>query len=424
MPFYVEEDGEFVPMDKAGGQFEGYVRYNVPDYKKPPPVRPKPPPPPTIVPEQPGPPKAHPVPAATKSLDYGRFDRLVLDSDDEDDDKPKNHGTTQAVVPQMGPQAQPPRVVDGPADNMTTCTPPDRSDLPSTPSTRHPLWMGLVGPPGATDPNASQDDLASLVAVLALDPGSIVLALEVADPISVATNYVALAEAALRRRTLDYPQHLRIVSRPEMWSALVATFAAAVRTAEADGDFEGSFDYVTSILNALIPGLHAAAGADLSPTVANANHRWLASALVTTARAICAARVMSPPLSYLASCVAQLYLLLADALLASKAPRALADALDAASTGAAVRAAVVHAEGLGVSNLGLRGTAAREAWVERMRQASPARCGKAGCEVTELTTQSKLLRCGRCKLVRYCCAAHQKDDWAHHQPLCGLACKK
>ena len=427
MPFYVEKDGDFVPMEAEGKDFQGCVHYNVPDHKKPEPVRPPPPPPPTIVPADPGPPKAHPVPAATKSLDYGRFDRLVLDSedDDDDDDKPRI-SASQVVVPQVGPQTQLHRVVDGPADNMTTCTPPGQSDLPSTPSTRHPLWMGLVGPPGGTDTkDASREDLASLVAVLALDPGSIVLALEAADPISVATNYVALAEAALRRRALDYPQHLSIVSRPEMWSALAATFAAAVRTAEADGDFEGSCDYVTSMVNALIPGLHAAGGADVSPTVATANPRWLANALVTTARAICSARAMAPPLSYLASCVAQLYLLLADALLASKAPRALADALDAACAGAAVRAAVVHAEKLGVGNLGLRGAEAREAWAERMKQASPARCAKGGCEVTELTApSSKLLRCGRCKLVRYCCAAHQKEDWRQHQPLCALACSK
>ena len=34
----------------------------------------------------------------------------------------------------------------------------------------------------------------------------------------------------------------------------------------------------------------------------------------------------------------------------------------------------------------------------------------------ELDTQ--LLRCGRCKVVFYCCQGHQKDDWEIHKKVC------
>jgi hypothetical protein len=33
----------------------------------------------------------------------------------------------------------------------------------------------------------------------------------------------------------------------------------------------------------------------------------------------------------------------------------------------------------------------------------------------------KLLRCGACRGATYCCAAHQREDWARHKEECRAA---
>jgi hypothetical protein len=47
-------------------------------------------------------------------------------------------------------------------------------------------------------------------------------------------------------------------------------------------------------------------------------------------------------------------------------------------------------------------------------------CALAGCSATRAREHSgkKLLRCGRCRTMAYCCVAHQRSDWARHKPEC------
>jgi hypothetical protein len=49
-------------------------------------------------------------------------------------------------------------------------------------------------------------------------------------------------------------------------------------------------------------------------------------------------------------------------------------------------------------------------------------CALAGCGATRAREHSgkKLLRCGRCRTMAYCCLAHQHSDWARHK----LECRK
>jgi hypothetical protein len=49
--------------------------------------------------------------------------------------------------------------------------------------------------------------------------------------------------------------------------------------------------------------------------------------------------------------------------------------------------------------------------------ALPACCARQRAALTE-SGNTSLLRCGRCRLVAYCGAAHQHDDWARHKAEC------
>jgi hypothetical protein len=44
-------------------------------------------------------------------------------------------------------------------------------------------------------------------------------------------------------------------------------------------------------------------------------------------------------------------------------------------------------------------------------------CALPGCEAVN-TVQHPLLRCSRCRSVRYCCEIHQREHWAEHKPKC------
>jgi hypothetical protein len=45
-------------------------------------------------------------------------------------------------------------------------------------------------------------------------------------------------------------------------------------------------------------------------------------------------------------------------------------------------------------------------------------CGS--CYVCKKAPESKLLKCNRCKLMRYCGAECQKKDWGRHKAVCKL----
>ena len=48
-------------------------------------------------------------------------------------------------------------------------------------------------------------------------------------------------------------------------------------------------------------------------------------------------------------------------------------------------------------------------------------CGLPGCGAKQRDggDAKKLLRCAGCHTLAFCCAAHQREDWARHKPECG-----
>lgn len=46
------------------------------------------------------------------------------------------------------------------------------------------------------------------------------------------------------------------------------------------------------------------------------------------------------------------------------------------------------------------------------------------CSAPHTDSGAKLLRCGHCRIARYCCQDHQKIDWPNHRKLCKIVKQK
>ncbi|KAG9006188.1 hypothetical protein FRB93_008981 [Tulasnella sp. JGI-2019a] len=64
---------------------------------------------------------------------------------------------------------------------------------------------------------------------------------------------------------------------------------------------------------------------------------------------------------------------------------------------------------------------ARSKKMKQIRKGTLYTCGKQGCTKSAKDNGDDLKQCGRCKSVRYCSEAHQKEAWNTHKPEC-FAC--
>ena len=64
--------------------------------------------------------------------------------------------------------------------------------------------------------------------------------------------------------------------------------------------------------------------------------------------------------------------------------------------------------------------ALREVLTCNMLEHGVAGCWHEGCSKTRKGDGKKLSRCARCEIAFYCCADHQRADWARHKKCCKL----
>ena len=46
-------------------------------------------------------------------------------------------------------------------------------------------------------------------------------------------------------------------------------------------------------------------------------------------------------------------------------------------------------------------------------------CAYPGCNIDGKELFNKMMKCGRCRSVYYCCDGHQRQHWKEHKQICG-----